>query len=155
MINNNIITINRGDTFIFPLYINNGSNISPNNLELTDKMTLYVGVMEPNQPFENAIIKKRYVKDDEKEIGDLEGFLVNSGDRNIPYRVQRDPYINSSDSDFFSVRGFGKILIKFFPNDTINLTPGKYYIEMKLLDSSTDPETVVTVSPKRLFYIID
>lgn len=134
MINNNIITVNRGDTISFPLFINKGTAIDPVKLELTDSMCLYVGVMEPNQRFEDAIIRKKYTKENV------------STDTNLVTKDYSKIYVQEES---------GLILITFFPDDTVNLFPGKYYIEIKLVDTSTDPETVTTISPKRLFYIID
>ena len=116
-ITENHITINRGDTYKFPLLINVGTHIAPKNLTLTDTMSVYVGVMEPNQKFENAIIRKKYTKEDVKE----DGFIY----------------------------------VEFYPDDTVNLQVGKYYIEIKLVDTSTNPETVTTICSKKLFYIIE
>lgn len=155
MINNNIITVNRGDTFSFSLFINAGTHISPVNLMLTDTMSVYVGVMEPNQKFENAIIRKRYTKSDEKELGDLEQSIVESESKNTQFQVVKTDNTDLGSNEFFYVKEFKRLIIKFVPDDTVNLTPGKYYMEIKLVDTSTDPETVTTISPKRLFYIVD
>lgn len=53
-----IITIHRGDTFSITVSTNVGSISNPSypTFKLGDK--IYLGVMEPNQDFENAIIKK-------------------------------------------------------------------------------------------------
>lgn len=53
-----IITIHRGDTFSIEISTNVGSTSNPSypTFKLGDK--IYLGVMEPNQDFENAIIKK-------------------------------------------------------------------------------------------------
>jgi len=69
---NQIITINRGDTFNAPLFINiGGSKIYPVRYPFTDKDTIYVGIMEAHQPFEHAIIKKVYTIEDLNEYGDI------------------------------------------------------------------------------------
>lgn len=66
------IQISRGDSFFVPLFINEGTDLEPIRYELNEGDLVYVGVMEPNQPFEKAIIKKVYNKDSEKtEFGDL------------------------------------------------------------------------------------
>lgn len=66
------ITVNRGDSFQTPIFINKGTEINPNRYELTEDDTLYFAVMEPNQRFEDALIKKVYDKDSEKnEKGDI------------------------------------------------------------------------------------
>lgn len=53
-----IITIHRGDTFSIEVSTNVGSTSNPSypTFKLGDK--IYLGVMESNQDFENAIIKK-------------------------------------------------------------------------------------------------
>ena len=112
----NLITINRGDTYSFPLYINIGSQIDIKKLELTETMSVYVGVTESNQKFENAIIRKKYTAKDMDENKDIK--------------------------------------IIFYPEDTVNLKEGKYYISIKLVDTSTEPDTVTTICSKKLFYII-
>ena len=54
------IRISRGDSAIFEYTINQGTNFDPIKYELKEGDELFFGVMEPNQPFEQAIIKKRY-----------------------------------------------------------------------------------------------
>lgn len=68
---NGIITLNRGDTVRLPLFINAGTEMNPVRYELQDTDKVYLGVMEPNSPFENAIIKKVYTKEDINENGDI------------------------------------------------------------------------------------
>ena len=68
---NGIITLNRGDTARLPLFINAGTEMNPVRYELQDTDKVYLGVMEPNSPFENAIIKKVYTKEDVNENGDI------------------------------------------------------------------------------------
>lgn len=52
------ISLNRGDSATFALNINAGTDLYPLEFKLTDKDCLYMGIEEPNQPFENAIVKK-------------------------------------------------------------------------------------------------
>lgn len=117
---NGIITLNRGDSFEMPLIINAGSTMSPIKFVPTDRTNVYFGVMEPNQPFEYAIIKKKYTKDD-------------------------------CDED-------GNIVVKFRPQDTQCVLPGKYYYQVKVQTfNSDDPEDydVSTVVDKTQFYILE
>lgn len=66
----NIITINRGDSFDFNLVIEDES--SPNNTYiLKDKDIVYFGLMDPHQPFEHALVKKRYTGLDADSAGNL------------------------------------------------------------------------------------
>lgn len=57
---NGIVTLIRGDTLITPIYVNIGTKLSPKyyKLNLSDK--LYFGLMEPNQSFEDAVLKKTF-----------------------------------------------------------------------------------------------
>ena len=65
------IQIIRGDTFSVKLFINQGTHICPSRYILKDKDEVYVGVTEPNQTFENAIIRKKYTKADLDDKGDI------------------------------------------------------------------------------------
>lgn len=114
---NGIIRINRGDSFELPVILNIGNSIKNSIYRLSENDVLYLGVMEPNQPFETAIVRKKitYVDQDED----------------------------------------GAIGVRFWPNDTACLLPGKYYYQIKLqtIDPSTGREDVETVINKTLFYI--
>lgn len=68
---NHIIQVNRGDTFQFPFEINLGTALYPDKYILQENDVLYLGVCEPNQCFENAIIKKKFTKDDLDENGNV------------------------------------------------------------------------------------
>lgn len=115
--NNGIVTVNRGDSFEFPVTLNVGSSVSHIKYELQETDVLYMGVTEPNQPFETAILRKKFTYTD-------------------------------LDSD-------GNICIRFWPEDTQCLLPGKYYYQIKLqtVDSQTGRKDVETVVDKTLFYI--
>lgn len=68
---NNIISMSRGDSVDLPLFLNAGTDINPVRYVLQDGDKIYFGIMEPNQPFENAIVKKVYTKDDFNENEDV------------------------------------------------------------------------------------
>lgn len=117
---NGIITVNRGDSFRLPMVLNYGTNLEPMNYQMSQNSVVYFAVMEPNQPFEDALIKKKCTMDD-------------------------------VDAD-------GNIVIKFRPQDTQCVLPGKYYYQVKLQRfNSNDPEDyeVDTVVDKTLFYILE
>ena len=85
---NNIITISRGDSFEFPLFINIGTLLNPikYNLVEHENAKIYLGVMEPNQAFEQALIRQIYTKDDVDENGNIiikffpsDTYLLNPG----------------------------------------------------------------------------
>ena len=117
---NGIITVNRGDSFRLPLMLNYGTNLEPLKYQMSQESVVYFAVMEPNQPFENALIRKKFTLEDVGEDG--------------------------------------KIVIKFRPQDTQCVLPGKYYYQVKLQRfNSDDPEDyeVDTVVDKTLFYILE
>lgn len=60
---NIILTLNRGDSFDYPFFIDDPST-EDHRYIMTDQDTLYFGLMDPRQPFEYALIKKRYTKQD-------------------------------------------------------------------------------------------
>ena len=66
----NIITINRGDTYTFDLTIHDDS-LDDGRYILQDDDALYFGLMDPHQPFEHALVKKRYTAEDCDNAGNL------------------------------------------------------------------------------------
>ena len=68
-ISNNIITLNRGDTFSLDVNVNIGTTWDPTTYILEEGDKLYFALMEPNQPFECALIRKVFTKDDQDEDG--------------------------------------------------------------------------------------
>lgn len=116
--NNGIITVNRGDSFELPITLNIGGSVDFVNYELSPDDEIYLGVMEPGQPFETAILRKKFT------------------------------YADQVSTD-------GNIVIRFWPNDTCCLLPGKYYYQVKLQtkDAATGRYDVETVIDKTLFYI--
>lgn len=60
--NNNIVLV-RGDSFDFTVYIEDDSLESQEYILQNDDV-LYFGIMDPNQPFECALVKKRYTVND-------------------------------------------------------------------------------------------
>ena len=57
---NGIINLMRGDSFTTPILINLGTKLNPRYYTLGPADKLYFGLMEPNQAFENAVLKKVY-----------------------------------------------------------------------------------------------
>lgn len=72
--NNGFISLTRGDSFTVPLFINRGTVFHPVRYYIADNpnAAVYLGVMEPNQPFERATIRKKYTSTSPvNENGDL------------------------------------------------------------------------------------
>lgn len=55
---NGIIVLNQGDTFTFPIRVDLGTTMEPAPYPMAEGDLLYFAVMEPNQVFDDAIIKK-------------------------------------------------------------------------------------------------
>lgn len=66
-----IINMFRGDSLDIPLDIRNGSAMHYEQYNLTDSDTIYFGLMEPNQKFEDAILKKVLTISDIDNDGNL------------------------------------------------------------------------------------
>lgn len=54
----NIITITRGDSGYIPVTLNINSTVDPQIYELKDTDIVYLGITEPQKPFEHAIVRK-------------------------------------------------------------------------------------------------
>lgn len=114
---NGIVTVNRGDSFELPITLNIGTSLKHVEYQLSKEDILYLGVMEPNQPFETALIRKKFTYEDLDEDGNIN--------------------------------------VRFWPDDTVCVLPGKYYYQVKLqtVDSKTGRKDVETIIEKTLFYI--
>lgn len=117
---NGIITVSRGDSFTLNVFVNIGTVLDPLQYSLSGEDKLYFGLMEANQPFECALIRKMYSEEDQ----DAET---------------------------------GMVAMRFVPDDTEFLLPGKYYYMVKLVrvDAETGAETVDTIITKTRFIILD
>ena len=54
------IVMHRGDTILLPIQLNIGTAVNPDYYELTEDDCIYFAIMEPNQDWEWASIKKVY-----------------------------------------------------------------------------------------------
>lgn len=66
---NGIVTVNRGDSFEFPVLLQLGTPLSPVIYQLKETDKVYIGIMEPNQMFEDALIKKVCTSKDQDNYG--------------------------------------------------------------------------------------
>ena len=115
--NNGIITINRGDTVDILYPLKHGNRLELENFNFNSKSEIYLGILEPKQPWEFALIRKKYT------IEDLDA------NNNLKLHLDRI--------------------------DTINVLPGLYFYEIKVRLLDEDKETIITVIPRRKFYIQD
>ena len=77
------VSLNRGDTVRFPIFFNTGSDLEPVRYDLQERDELYVGIMEPNQPFEKAIVKQKYTMDSHKDQNGFTMFIVKHDDTKL------------------------------------------------------------------------
>lgn len=70
MVNNNIIVINRGDTYEFDLTIADDSSETGRYI-LREDDAIYFGLMDPGQPFEFALVKKKFTVENTDAAGNL------------------------------------------------------------------------------------
>lgn len=66
---NGIVTVNRGDSFEFPILLSIGNPLNDIIYPLREHDTVYIGIMEPNQRFEDALIKKVCKQQDQDKFG--------------------------------------------------------------------------------------
>jgi hypothetical protein len=69
--NNNVVRLTRGDTFTVPIFLNKGTALKPLRYVLKEGDEMYMAIMEPNEPFECAIVKKVFTKEHLNEFGDV------------------------------------------------------------------------------------
>jgi hypothetical protein len=67
---NNIIVMNRGDSYEFDLTIDDETSID-GRYRLTGDDAVYFGLMDPGQPFEVALVRKKFTAEDTDEMGNL------------------------------------------------------------------------------------
>lgn len=68
---NGIVTLSRGDCFTLNVEVNIGSIIEPIYYMLEEGDKLYFALMEPNQPFEHALIRKVFTGEDQDSLGNV------------------------------------------------------------------------------------
>lgn len=67
----NRVTMTRGDSWEVPLFLNKGTALKPMRYNLQDEDSVYLAIMEPNQPFEQAIVKKKFTNKNINRNGDI------------------------------------------------------------------------------------
>ncbi len=70
MTKNNMIIVNRGDTYEFDLIIEDDIS-SDGRYHIQGDDTIYFGIMDPHQPFEDALVKKKFTVEDADDNGNL------------------------------------------------------------------------------------
>lgn len=112
-INNNIITMTKGDSVSFTLPLLIGKEINTESADLSNIEKIEFNIIAPFQQSDFALVKKEYHPNDVNESGNLS--------------------------------------ISLLPEDTCDLSAGKYYYEVKLINEENN--YIYTIIPRRLFYI--
>lgn len=68
---NGIVTVNRGDSFELPVYLHTRDSIAPVKYSMQPQDNIYLGIMEPGQPFETAIVRKKLTGTEVIEQGNI------------------------------------------------------------------------------------
>lgn len=66
-----IISINRGDSFRIPIFINVGTKLKKIRYKLSYDDEVYFSLCEPQQEFEHGVLRKIYTKEDLNQNGDV------------------------------------------------------------------------------------
>ena len=101
--NNHIIEVNRGDSFVITCNINLGSPIFPEYYILEDGDKVYFGLMEPNQPFEFALIRKVFDKESQTDTTVAMDFVPEDTEFLMPGRYYYSIKLEKSNGDVFTV----------------------------------------------------
>jgi hypothetical protein len=110
----NIIVINRGDSFDFDLTITLDSEF---RYALTGDDALYFGIMQPHQPFETALIRKKYTVADTDEMGNLSISILPEDTLNLhpgKYYYAVKLHMNHPEVDANTGEETGKIIDKVY-----------------------------------------
>lgn len=80
---NDIITMHRGDSLEFSFEVDLGTSIDYAKYMLQDGDSVYFGVMEPHEPFENGLIRKTYDKSSQNESGSIKITIDSTDTENL------------------------------------------------------------------------
>lgn len=111
--NNGIVTVNRGDSFDLPVTLQTGTALQPQVYELQENDCLYLGIMEPNQPFEVAIVRKKLTYDDVYDTGSIVfNFTPNDTLCLLPGKYYYQVKLTSTDPDNTCIKHVETIIDK-------------------------------------------
>ena len=129
---NNVISMYAGDSFSAVLFLDEGSDyacvrhILQDSENPDEREYICFAIEEPNQPFEKAIVRKKFYAS----------------------------YINKDGEKISNLDNDGDLIIRLDPSDTQNLLPGNYYYEIKGYFISNGKPVINTVVAKTKFVIL-
>ncbi len=142
--NNGIITVNRGDDFSIPLFINQGTELKPIRYVLTEADEVYLGISSPGVTSLFDASKTQFFVDDEVTyLGIPETNLT--FDSALVRKTFTHEDLNEN----------GDVVLKFKSIDTKFLQPGNYYYQIKIKRVENDEKFINTVVKKTSFIVLD
>lgn len=162
-----IVTMNRGDNVSFTIHINQGESIDPFQYKLKSQDNLYFAIEEPNQPFEQAIVKK--VINTDNNLVDIDGNITFNLESKDTQCLMPGLYYYEIKAKLFKENEFRNnvILIKFGEDSTytiINeqnkeaLSCGNYVANNNLInlaDTLNNKELLATIENNILTFKIE
>jgi hypothetical protein len=137
--NNGIITVNRGDDFSVPLFINQGTELAPARYTLTGTDEVYLGIFSDGA---------NYLLDTQGTIIFVQNSITYLGIPEI--NIYFDNAVVRKTLTTANLNANGDVLIKFTNNDTKFLLPGNYYYQIRAKitkDSQLYINTIVSKTP--------
>ena len=107
---NNIITLSRGDSFECSLFLNAGTDVCPvqhtlkkviDDSALVDQEYVVFALMQPNQCFDNALVRKTFNTENLNDDGDVVIKLESKDTRNLcpgNYHYEIKAYLFETDN---------------------------------------------------------
>lgn len=146
--NRGIITVNRGDDFSVPLFINQGTKLNPERYELKIGDEIYVGVSKAGADIQVDYDKTKYfVEVDEEEN---ETVYLGIPEVDTYYKtalIRKTLTVNN-------IGESGDLILKFTHNDTKFLLPGNYVYQIRAKIIKDGEEIINTLCNKTLFVIL-
>ena len=142
--NNGIITVNRGDDFSIPLFINRGTELAPVRYTLKSGEEIYLGIFSAGA---NYLLDtdgtKFFVEDEITYLGipEINEYFENA--------VVRKTFTNAN------LNENGDVILKFTHNDTKFLLPGSYFYQIRAKLLVNDEEYINTIVRKTLFIVLE
>ena len=147
--NNGIITVNRGDDFSVPLFINQGTELAPVRYTLTGTDEVYLGVFSDNANYlldtEETII---FTPEEEEEEDEITYLGIPEIDEYFSNALVRKTFTASN------LNANGDVLIKFTNNDTKFLLPGNYYYQIRAKITKDNQLYINTIVSKTPFIVL-
>ena len=141
--NNGIITVNRGDDFSVPLFINQGTELAPARYILTGTDEVYLGIFSDGANYlldtEGTII---FVEDEITYLGipEIDEYFDNA--------VVRKTFTTAN------LNANGDVIIKFTNVDTTFLLPGNYYYQIRAKITKEGQPYINTIVKKTPFIVL-